>query len=259
MTRIRSAAAALLAAATLAACGDESGPQDILGSAPSSQVRFFNYGVNAPGVNFYANNAKLTAISSVTGQEATTGTAFGQAAAGGRYLGITPGQYTFSGRIAAATDKDLAVATAATSVESGKNYSFYMSGLYDAAAKRSDAFVVEDPFPAAIDFSVTTVRFVNAISNSQPMVLVARNTTTSAEVPIGTAGVAYRAAGAFVTLPPGTYDLFARTPGSPTNLITRTAVGLGGGQVYSISARGDMTVTSTTAANRPQLEATGLR
>ena len=60
MRRLRPAAA-LLAGALLAACG-EGGPQDILGTLPGARVRFFNFGVNAPSVNFYGNDAKLTAI-----------------------------------------------------------------------------------------------------------------------------------------------------------------------------------------------------
>jgi len=51
---------------------------------------------NAPGVNFYANSTKITAISSVTGAESTTGTAYGGAANGGLYSAIAPGSYTFA-------------------------------------------------------------------------------------------------------------------------------------------------------------------
>ncbi|MDP9348242.1 MAG: hypothetical protein M3P24_03730, partial [Gemmatimonadota bacterium] len=60
--------AVLLCAATLAAC-EKNAVQDITGPVPSARVKFFNFGVNAPQVNFYANDTKMTATPSTTGQE----------------------------------------------------------------------------------------------------------------------------------------------------------------------------------------------
>jgi hypothetical protein len=133
-----------------------------------------------------------------------------------------------------------------------------MSGFYDAVAKTVDGFVVEDPFVAPTDFSVATVRFVNAISNANPMTLYAKHTTTLNEVAVG-AAVAYKGAGAFTALPSGVYDLSTRYTDSTTNAISRTAVSFSGGRVYTIGARGDITVTSTTATNRPFLDNTANR
>jgi len=48
--------AVLLCAASLAAC-EKNAVQDITGTLPSAKVRFFNFGVGAPGVNFYANTS----------------------------------------------------------------------------------------------------------------------------------------------------------------------------------------------------------
>jgi hypothetical protein len=102
------------------------------------------------------------------------------------------------------------------------------------------------------------VRFVNAISNSSPMTLFAKD-STGVEKPIGGA-VAYKAAGAFVTLPAGVYDLNVRTQGSAANAFTRTGLNFVGGRVYTVAARGDMTVSPTgTSANRPQLDNTANR
>ncbi len=246
--------ATLLCVAALAAC-DKNAVQNITGTLPASKVKFFNFGVNAPSVNFYANDTKMTAITSASGVEAVTGVAYGSVGSGGFYGGIQPGQYTFTGKISAATDKDLAIAKVTGTIVDGKSYSVYMSGFYDATAKTVEGFIVEDPFDAAIDFNNASVRFVNAISNSSPMVLYAKNTTTGAEVPVG-GTVAYKAGGTFVPLPNGIYDLNARTPGSSTNLITRTAVSFVAGRVYTIGARGDITVVSTTLTNRPVLDNT---
>jgi len=249
--------AVLLAAATLTSC-DKNAVQDIAGPIANSRVRFFNFGVNAPGVNFYANTSKLTAISSTTGAESTTGVVYGGVGGSGFYSAIAPGAYTFTGKIAAATDKDLAIASVTATVEDGKAYSFYMSGFYNTTAKSVEGFVVLDDYAPAIDYANASVRFVNAISNSSPMVLYAKNTTSLTETALG-AAVAYKGAGAFTTIPGGVYDLNTRLSGSSANVISRTAVSFSAGRVYTISARGDITVVSTTATNRPILDNTANR
>jgi hypothetical protein len=265
MTRLRSAAL-LVAAALLAGC-EKGGPQDILGAVPGSRVKFFNFGVNTPSVNFYAGNQKMTAISSTTGVESTIGTASGAAGAGGLYTGLTAGQYPLTARISAATDKDLPISTVNQNLENGKAYSFYVSGIYNTTSKTADAFVIEDPIPEPPDYTVVTLRFVNAISNSQAMQLVVRNPVTGVEAAVGTA-VPYKGATQFVSLPAnssvfvgasGTWELITRAPGSTTNLVTRTGVGFSTGRAVTVTARGDMTVTSTTAATRPQLDITSNR
>lgn len=247
----------LLCAVTLAGC-EKNAVQEITGTLPTARVRFFNFGLGAPAVNFYANDAKMTAVLSASGTESVLGVAYGSAGAGGFYSALDPSSYALRGRIAAATDKDLAVATVTTTLAEGKAYSFYMSGPYDAVAKSVDAFVVEDDFPATIDFGQAYVRFVHTISNAQPMTLYAKSTTSAAEVPIG-AAVAYKAAGTFVAVPGGVYDLGARLTGVATNAVARTAVSFSAGRVYTVSSRGDITITSTTATNRPFLDNTANR
>lgn len=249
--------ALLLCAALLTGC-DDTAVQDIAGPLPTARVKFFNFGVNAPGVNFYANDTKMTAISSTTGSESTVGVNYGGVGSGGYYSAINPGQYTLAGKIAAATDKDLKIGSAATPIADGKSYSFYLSGFYDTGSKSVDAFVVEDAYPAEIDFTVAYVRFVNTISNANPMTLYATNSSTATEVAVG-AAVAYKGAGAFTALPAGTYNLATRYAGSSTNAISRAAVPFVAGRTYTIGARGDITITSTTATNRPFLDNTANR
>lgn len=249
--------AVLLSAVALASC-EKNAVQDITGTLPGARIKFFNFGVNAPQVNFYANTQKMTAITSATGTEATTGVAYGSAGNGGFYSAIDPNTYTLTGKIAATVDKDLAVSTVSTALADGKAYSYYMSGFYDANAKTVEAFVVEDNFLPTIDFTQATVRFVNAISNSQPMTLYAKNTVTAVETAIG-AAVAYKNASQFVAVPAGVYDIGTRLTGVATNAISRTAVSFSAGRVYTISSRGDITVTSGTATNRPFLDNTANR
>lgn len=249
---------AMLACLVAVASCDKNAVQDITGPLASSRIRFFNFGVNAPSVNFYANDTKMTATTSATGAEATTGVSYGSVGASGFYSAIAPGTYSVKGKIAATTDKDLAVATIPATIADGKAYSVYMSGFYDATGKTVEGFVVEDPYDSAIDYTQAYVRFVNAISNSSPMTMYAKNTTTGTEVAVGGL-IAYKSAGVFTALPSGIYDLSTRVSGSTTNAIARTAVSFSAGRVYTISARGDITVVSTTATNRPFLDNTANR
>ena len=59
--------AALVSAAALASCDyEKNAVQDITGVPPAAAVRFFNFSVGAPSVNFYANDTKMTAILTAT-------------------------------------------------------------------------------------------------------------------------------------------------------------------------------------------------
>jgi hypothetical protein len=246
---------ALLAGiAALNAC-DKNAVQISSITAPISgaRIKFFNFGINAPGVNFYAGTTKVTAISSTSGVESTTGVAYGSVGLGNLYSTLPAGPVNVASKIAAATDKDLTISTVPTTLVGGKAYSVYLSGFYDATAKQVEGFVVEDAFADAYDYTQALVRFVNASPNSSPMQLFAKSTTTAVESPVG-AVVSYKGGGAFVGVPAGVYDLNTRTAGSGVNAITRTAVSFLAGRIYTISARGDMTITSTTATNRPFLD-----
>ncbi|MCU0647660.1 MAG: hypothetical protein MUF00_06675, partial [Gemmatimonadaceae bacterium] len=52
-------AALVLGTIALAAC-EKNAVQDITGTLPESGVKFFNFSVNGPQVNFYANDTKVT-------------------------------------------------------------------------------------------------------------------------------------------------------------------------------------------------------
>lgn len=258
MNRLRSVAV-LLCAATFAACDyEKNAVQDITGPLASSKIKFFNFGLNAPAVNFYANDTKMTAIFTALGTESTLGVGYGGVGAGGLYSGIEAGQYTLAGRISAATDKDLAISNLSATLGAGKAYSYYQSGPYNSSTKTVDAFIVEDAFSAEIDWSTAYVRFVHAIYNANPMTLYAVNRETGQEIAIG-GPVAYKAGGAFVPVPNAVYDLRTRYAGATTSAIVRTNEGFLAGKVYTITARGDITITSATALNRPFLDNTANR
>ncbi len=246
--------AVLMGVVALASC-EKNAVQDITGATPDAKIRFFNFALNAPSVNFFANGTKVTAVLSTAGTPVSTGVGYGGVASAGLYTGVSTGTTQFSAQISDTSIKNVTVATVSQNIEAGKAYSFYMSGLYNATTRTSDGFIVEDNYPVNYDYTQALVRFVNAIYNSVPMVMYAKNTVTGVETPIGGA-IAYKSAGAFVGLPNGVYDLSTRASGSSTNIIVRTAVGFAQGTVYTITARGDITVTSATATNRPFLDNT---
>ena len=175
MRNYKSLVMLLGAAVALVAC-DKNGVQDITEPPPGgAAVKFFNFAVGAPPVDFYANDTKMTGVST------TTGTTYGNAGTGGWYDDIAPGQYTFEAKTVPA---GTVLGAATTTVGPAKFYSYYLSGLYDATGNTADSFVIEDQVPAW-DYTNANVRFVNAIYNSTPLTLYAKNTITGVEVPIG--------------------------------------------------------------------------
>lgn len=261
--------ASLVAATVVVACGEKNAAQHIAAPTAGSAVKFFNFGVNAPAVNFYANDQKISAVSTsvcnngvdgkttdtlclTTGRESNNGTGYGaNASTAGLYYSVAPGSYTLSGRITAVTDNGVAISNTTATLENGKFYSYYLSGIYNTTTKTVEAFVVEDPMPT-MDLTTAYVRFVNASSNSQSMTLHLKN-ASGADTTVG-AAVAYKGASAFVRIDPGNYDLSTYLTGSTTPVITRTGVAFNIGRVYTVTAYGDMTVA--TGTNKPTLDNT---
>lgn len=230
-------------------------------------VKFFNFSVGSPQVNFYVNDQKVTAVSATgcsvltdanrqqclsSGIEATTGVAYGSGGNGTNvyYSDVAPGSVTISSRIAATVDKNLAIASLPASIEAGKFYSYYLSGIYNTATKTAEAFLLEDVMPP-VDFAAAHVRFVNASPTTQPMTLLLTNRTTGEVLTIG-GPVAYKSGSAFVAVPvapagvsTASYDLATRTAGSTTNIFTRAQISFAPGRAYTITARGNTATAST--------------
>jgi hypothetical protein len=263
MTTHRSIAV-LLSAAVLSSCSlfDKTAVQDITGpTATTARIKFNNFSPSSVGVNFFANDVKMTGISTTActplpaaeparanclaaGAESATGVVYGGNAAGGLYVAIAPGQYTLAAKMAA---KDTVVSSVAQTIENGKYYSFFMSGIYNTTAKTAEAFVVEDPIPAGtIDFDVAHVRLVNAVPNGTGDLNLFATIAGGAEIALGGA-TAYKAAGTFIAVPEGTYDVRVAYTGGTTSLIARPGLAFEGGKVYTITARGN-TATATTLA-----------
>lgn len=252
-----------VAASATAAC-EKNGLPEIAGpQTGGAAVKFFNFSVGAPSVNFYVNNNKVTGVSSLgcylltdanreqclgAGSESTTGVAYGGAGNGTNawYSDVATGSVAIAGKVTATTDYGRAIANLQSTVASGKFYTYYLSGIYDAVNKTTDAFIVEDVMPTQ-DFTKANVRFVNASATTQPLILYAKDRVTGSETPLGGA-VAYKSAGAFVAVPSNaSYDLSARVAGSSTSVFTRTSVSWSSGGAYTITARGNTASSSTMA------------
>jgi len=71
------------------------------------------------------------------------------------------------------------------------------------------------------------------------------------------AQLAYKSAGAFTPLAQGVYNLGTFYAGATTSAVSRTGVSFLAGRVYTVTARGDITVTTGAAA--PTLDNTANR
>lgn len=235
-------------------------------ASTTAQIKYFNFGVNAPSANFYANNVKVSGISSATGTESTSGTISGGVYPSSNYSYLAAGTYTFKAQLPSSltVDPNLAIANLSATVENNKYYSLYLCGLYNTTDKKSDVFIVEDKLPA-VDYNVAYVRFVNTVPNAASGInLYVRNTLITPAIDFLVAtNIPYKGASEFVPVPVGTYELYGRYPNATTvNVITRngtSSVAFAGGKVYTIGARGDISVTSTTATNRAQFDNTSNR
>lgn len=248
---------ALLSLAFLGAC-EKNAVQDI--TAPitgGAFIRFQNYAVSAPGVNFYANSQKISAISAstctpapttpnaactTTGAESTNGVAYGLSANGANYSMLAPGPYTFASKIAAVADNGLAVSTANVTLAEGKFYTYFVSGIYNATTKSADAFVIEDNLPTTFDYTKTYLRVVNASSNAPSISATVQVQGTSDVVNVAT-NVLYKSASPFATFAPGLTDVTITYRGVLTQSFT--GVNFLAGHVLTLTLTGDATVTGT--------------
>ncbi len=235
-----------LMAIMFAAC-DKNAIQDINTTPVGAYFRVHNFAVGGPTVNIYANEVKISAIGSTTGIEAAAGIAANGIFPGtNSYLSLEPGSIVLKAKVPALATVNAGVTTNITtqSVVAGRYYSYFTSGIYDATAKTTDAFIIEDILPA-IDTGMAYVRIVSAIPNSATgFNLTGVNTTTLASITIAPA-TGYKAASPFVKVPNGIYNLTSVNTSTPVNTITRAAVSFSKGFIYTITTRGTTLTAST--------------
>lgn len=224
--------------------------QVIDGPPTGAYIKGYNFAISGPSVNFYANDTKISATSSATGKEATTGVNYsGTFPANNSYVVLSElGSVTFKTKIpsTASANPNGIVANVTANVEAGKYYSFFTSGIYDATAKTTSGFVLEDKLPA-IDTAFAYVRMVNTISNTENGFSLKATNKTTGEVLDLTAPVPYKMGSTFIKVPNGVYNLVSQSvnPGV-THTITRNDVSFSKGFVYTMASRGNVLVANNT-------------
>ena len=228
-----------------------------------ARIKFFNFAIAAPAVNFYANEQKIAAVVSSNGTESAAGVAYGSVFPAINYSLLPAGSYTFKSMIPekAAALPGTVLTQREQRLEEGHAYSFYTCGPYQTGGNTTDSFILEDVLPAVAD-SLVQVRFVNTIANAATALDLFLQPAAGGQTFQVASGIAYKSGSAFISLPAGNYAVFSRYPGSADNLISRSGsagVSLVSGQAYTIGARGDMTVSGAAAVSRPYMDLTSNR
>jgi len=218
-----------------------------------ARIRLYNFSIGSPSANFYSNDQKISAVLSATGAEALAGVSFGGTYPTNQYALAPVGQREIRMITSSSlpTGGNLLTASVTHNFVDQKYYSIFTSGIYDPVTMKSDAFVVEDDFPIAMDPLNAYIRIVNPGHNTTTITMVLQKSTTvngvktiTEELPIGT-GIAYKQASAFVAIPPGAWELLVTDQGSGKTAV-RASTSFLKERVYTIALRGNI-VTGTPA------------
>lgn len=217
-----------------------------------ANFKFYNFALSSPTVNGYANDKKFAGILSTTGIENAAGVVGGGVAPARGYALVPQGTNTVFKAITPSTmpvnatsgfGPNLTIAEVTSSVQNGKNYSFYVSGLFNKTTQKADGFIIEDTLPQP-DTAASYIRLVNPGHNTSTLSLEITRTykvdgldVVETTTPI--TGVSYKTASPFVKVASGSYTLKLIDLVSGKTL-TRTATGFGKNRVYTFTLRGDM-------------------
>lgn len=210
------------------------------------QIKFYNFGLNAPAVNFYVGNQKVSGVSSTTGVEAAGGTVFGGVYPTTGYSAVPAGgELTARTSPTALTNPGVTIATASgSSLEDGKQYSFYVAGAFDAGTLKADAFILQDEMPGN-DTSSAFVRFVNAgVAAAGPLTVTLKNQTNPDQPVITlTSNLAFKSATEFTRVPRSLYEVSVKDNTSGFTFV-RTGVTFSADRVYTLSMRGNVNIAT---------------
>lgn len=222
--------------------------------APSKehgQVRFYNFVINGPQVEFYANGVKSTSRVSTTGQQASTGLGYGATHPNIGYVEIPAGENILIEAITPPTylipannvnnygQNLLAASLIVPKIEALKTYSIYLCGYWDKVAQKGNAFIIDEVMPG-VDTASTFIRFVNSgTEQAGPLRFAVTNTRDTL---VGTIGIAeevpFAKGSPFVAVPYGTYDLKLYT--ATGDSLIRRGIALSPDRVHTFALRGDI-------------------
>ncbi len=211
-----------------------------------AKLKFIAASPNAPQMNFFLNNAKVSAVNSST-TNVEQGFGFGGNFPSLEYTTVTPGSGTLSIAVppASTLDPNAVLFTGPVSFEDNKFYTIAAVDAYDVANKKVNTIVINDVLPAQ-DTSKAFVRFINLIPNSPAVTIV----TTANNNPV-VSNVAYKSSTDFVVAPnPGiSTGLTIKDAATGVNLSGNFSFTFNKGRVYTIFTRG--LIGTTTGANIP--------
>ena len=207
-------------------------------------VKFFLNAEEAPSINFYLDEKKVSSVAPTT-DGTVQGNTYGSVFPSNAYALITEGTFTIYA-------KDLegnVVASKSATFEADKHYSAYLVGTVE----NLEIFVIEDDLPVADNVKIYW-RFVNTMANIPFAVdvfavraAVVATEDTPAEpaevVPLGMA-IAFKQAGDYKELKPGKYNFRVFESGTSydvetsTPYIQNTVTLASKGRVYSTQIRG---------------------
>jgi hypothetical protein len=230
---------------------DKSAFQVIDAPPTGPNFRVYNFAVNGPQVNVYVNDVKASAIGSTTGKESASGiAAYGIFPGTNSYVNLQhDGSVTIKAKtpVNATTNPGVETTSATAKFENGKFYSFFTTGIYNATAKTTGSFVIEDVLPA-IDINVGYARMINTVPNAPSGFDLKATNKATGEVIVISNAVPFQSASPFVKLPEGIYNLTSTSVNTPLSYtITRADLTISKGFVYTLAARGTVLTTSTLA------------
>ncbi|WEK19514.1 MAG: hypothetical protein P0Y49_22330 [Candidatus Pedobacter colombiensis] len=221
-----------------------------------ARVKLYNFGINAPTVNFYSNDTKISAVLSATGVESINGISFGNVYPSIGYALSPEGQRLFQAitpSTITTTAPNMTIATVSSQLINDRFYSVFVSGIYNTTDKKADLFVVEDNYPEGLDTARTYIRLVNPGSNTSTLkAVLTRTTTVTGQPPVVedftlASGVPYRGASPFMAFKPGAYSITV-TDEASGKVVTRTATSFLRERVYTLALRGNLVTTTPAVA-----------
>lgn len=147
------------------------------GDPKYSYIKILNLSPGSPIVNFYMDGSKFSSKLSSTGVE-NAGYNYNQVFPDLGYAVATPGARALTAKIipTAASDANLQVLSTNINAAPGKYYTIIPNGAYSTTTKTIPSTLVLEDVSPQLDTTKVFIRFVNAVSGSNPLSLV-RGTT----------------------------------------------------------------------------------
>ncbi|MBX0332660.1 DUF4397 domain-containing protein [Pontibacter sp. HSC-14F20] len=233
----------------LSACEENAIEEHYEPVTAGAHIKLVHAAQQAPMVNMYLDNSKITALAPTSGG-IVTGLSYGGTAvfpASYGYANVSGGSYNLQiiDTTSARGSADV-VSNAPVNLNNGATYSAFLIGKAGAF----ETLLVQDELPVPNN-AKAYIRFVNVMVDAPTNfdVKAVRKATVETPETVITVGtnIAYKGNTAYVEIEPGTYDFPIYAAGSETPYTTMTGVAPTGGRVYTLYTRGDYTLTPATS------------